>query len=136
MIVKLGIIGKRLNKKGKLLYLFLFYEEQDRNITNLTIMEKTTQEKIDYIYNHIKTERKLIYWRRIFKTLMYLFFIAYIAYFYLYWFAKLKNSIIEAVKPNINSEKIVDWLKENFSEIKNKLLKKSESEEITPEISY
>ena len=86
-------------------------------------MEKTTQEKIDYIYNHIKTERKLIYWRRIFKTLMYLFFIAYIAYFYLYWFAKLKNSIIEAVKPNINSEKIVDWLKENSWEILKKIKK-------------
>lgn len=80
-------------------------------------MEKTTEEKIDYIYNHIKTERKFIYWRRIFKTLMYLFFIAYIIYFYMYWFNNLVNTVIEAVKPNISSEKIVEWLKDNSWDI-------------------
>ena len=84
-------------------------------------MEKTTEEKIDYIYNHIKTERKFIYWRRIFKFLTYLFFIAYFTYFYLYWFEKLKNSVIEAVKPNINSEEVVKWLKNNSWEILEKI---------------
>ena len=80
-------------------------------------MEKTTEEKIDYIYNHIRIERKFIYWRIIFKTLMYLFFIAYIVYFYLYWFEKLTNKVIEAVKPNISSEKLIEWLKENSWDI-------------------
>jgi len=86
-------------------------------------MEKTTEEKIDYIYNHIRIERKFIYWRIIFKTLMYLFFIAYIVYFYLYWFEKLTNKVIEAVKPNISSEKIVEWLKNNSWDIIDKLKK-------------
>ena len=86
-------------------------------------MEKTTQEKIDYIYNHIKKEEKILFWRRFSKFLMYLFFIIYLIYFYLYWFEKLKNGIIEAVKPNINSEKIVDWLKENSWEILKKIKK-------------
>lgn len=86
-------------------------------------MEKTTEEKIDYIYNHIRIERKFIYWRIIFKTLMYLFFIAYIVYFYLYWFEKLTNKVIEAVKPNISSEKLIEWLKENSWDIIDKLKK-------------
>jgi len=86
-------------------------------------MEKTTEEKIDYIYNHIKTERKFIYWRRIFKTLMYLFFIAYIIYFYMYWFNNLVNTVIEAVKPNISSEKIVEWLKDNSWDILEQIKK-------------
>lgn len=89
------------------------------------MQEKTIEEKIDYIYNHIKKEEKILFWRRISKALMYLFFIVYLAYFYLYWFEKLKNTIIEAVKPNISSEKIVDWLKNNSSEIFEKI-KKSE----------
>lgn len=86
-------------------------------------MEKTTQEKIDYIYNHIKAERKLIYGKRIFKTFMYLFFISYIIYFYMYWFEKLTNKVIDAVKPNISSEKIVEWLKNNSWEILDKFKK-------------
>ena len=86
-------------------------------------MEKTTEEKIDYIYSHIKTERKFIYWRRIFKALMYLFFIAYIVYFYMYWFEKLTDKVINAVKPNISSEKIVEWLKSNSWDILEKLKK-------------
>lgn len=92
-------------------------------------MEKTTEEKIDYIYNHIKTERKFIYWRRFFKFLMYLFFIAYLYYFYMYGFEKLKDSIMQSVKPNINSESIVEWLKDNSWDIienikKSDLIKK------------
>jgi hypothetical protein len=44
--------------------------------------EKTTQEKIDYIYDHIIKEEKMLFWKRFSKFLMYLFFIAYLAYFY------------------------------------------------------
>jgi hypothetical protein len=86
-------------------------------------MEKTTEEKIDYIYNHIKLERKFIYWKIILKTLMYLFFIAYIVYFYMYWFEKLTNKFISAVKPDISSEKIVEWLKNNSWDILDKIKK-------------
>ena len=88
-------------------------------------MEKNTQEKIDYIYNHIRKEKKMLFWKRFTKFLMYLFFISYLVYFYFIWFEKLKNSIIEAIKPNINSEKIVEWLKDNSWEIIEKF-KKSE----------
>jgi len=86
-------------------------------------MEKTTEEKIDYIYNHIKTERKFILLRRIFKFLMYLFFIAYLVYFYMFWFSKLVQKVTEAVKPNISSEKIVEWLKNNSWEVYEKIKK-------------
>jgi len=75
---------------------------------------KTTEEKIDYIYNHIKTEKKFIYGRRIFKVMMYVFFIGYIVYFYMYWFDKLKDSVIQSVKPDVSSEKIVEWLKSSW----------------------
>ena len=86
-------------------------------------MEKTTQEKIDYIYDHIKKEEKMLFWKRFTKFLMYLFFIAYLAYFYFIWFEKLKNTIIDSVKPNINSDKLVEWLKNNSWEIFEKLKK-------------
>jgi len=79
-------------------------------------MKKTTEEKIDYIYEHIKKEEKTIFWRRVFKIWMYLFFILYLAYFYFFWFENLKNKIIESVKPNINSENIVEWLKDKVLE--------------------
>jgi len=95
---------------------------------------KTQEEKIDYIYNHIKIEKNFIYGRRIFKMIMYVFFIGYITYFYMYGFEKLKNSIIKSVKPDVSWEKIVEWLKSSWwnllekakelynkkSEIKNK----------------
>lgn len=85
--------------------------------------KKTTQEKIDYIYDHIKKEEKTIFYRRVSKILMYLFFILYLAYFYFFWFENLKNKIIESVKPNINSENIVEWLKDNSWEIIEKIKK-------------
>jgi len=86
-------------------------------------MQKTTEEKIDYIYEHIKKEEKTIFWRRVFKIWMYLFFILYLAYFYFFWFENLKNKIIESIKPNINSENIVEWLKDNSWEIIDKIKK-------------
>ena len=102
-------------------------------------MNKTTEEKIDYIYNHIKTERKFLYGRRIFKGLMFVFFMGYVYYFYMYGFEKLKNSIIESVKPEINSEKIVEWIKwwwknilnaDFVKNIRNKYLWKKEENEV------
>jgi ATP-dependent Lon protease len=69
----------------------------------------------------------MLFWKRFSKFLMYLFFIAYLAYFYFIWFDELKNKIIKAVKPNISSEKVVEWLKEKFKNIKNNLYKKDDN---------
>jgi predicted PurR-regulated permease PerM len=86
-------------------------------------MEKTTQEKIDYIYNYIKREEKILLMRRLSKFFIYFIIMWYLVYFYLYWFEKLKNSIIKSIKPNINSENIIEWLKKNSSEIIEKFKK-------------
>jgi len=92
----------------------------------------SAQEKIDYIYNHIKKEEKRLLFKRIYKFLVYLFFIWYILYFYLYWFEKLKNSIIQSIKPSINSDKIINWLEKNswkiIEKIKQNLNKKNNEE--------
>ncbi len=81
---------------------------------------KTTEEKIDYIYNHIKTEEKFLYWRRIFKIVIYGVIFWYMYYFYAYWFNNLKNSIIKSMKPDISTESVVEWLKNSSDSILEK----------------
>ncbi len=102
------------------------------------MQNKTTEEKIDYIYNHIRLERRMAFAKGLFKTIFYVGMIAYLAYFYLYGFEKLKSSIIEAVKPKISTEKVVKWIATGWSDlfdkaaniIKQKIMNKDQTKKV------
>ena len=81
--------------------------------------ELTTQEKIDYIYDHIKTEKRLTYWRIFFKIVMYICIIGYMYYFYAYWFTKLVDKVTDSLTPTISSEWIVDSVKNSWNSLLN-----------------
>jgi len=80
---------------------------------------KTTEEKIDYIYNHIKTERKFLYWRRIFKFLLYAWILGYMYYFIMFGFNNLVDRVVESMKPDISTESLIDWVKNSWTSIIN-----------------
>lgn len=77
--------------------------------------ELTTQEKIDYIYDSLRKQEKKERIKNIFKWWFRVFIIIYMLYFYLFWYEILINKIKQSIKININSENIVDTIKNNIN---------------------
>jgi len=84
-------------------------------------MEKTTDEKIDYIYNNIKSEKRKWLFHLIIKIIIYWTIIGYCIYFYYWGFEKMKQDFVESIKPNINSEEVIDWLKKKSWDVIDKI---------------
>ncbi|MDQ7009957.1 MAG: hypothetical protein Q9M94_06730 [Candidatus Gracilibacteria bacterium] len=74
--------------------------------------ELTTEEKIDYIYKNMKSEERWWYFRTFLKVLIYGTIIGYCVYFYYWGFENMKQDFIESIKPNINTEEVIDGIKE------------------------
>lgn len=73
----------------------------------------TTEEKIDYIYNSMKksqTKESVRFW---IKIIFYILSLWYIAYFYFFGFAQLKQELMNSFKPDVSgtSDKVMESIK-------------------------
>lgn len=77
----------------------------------------TTDEKIDYIYKHIRWERRQEFISRLTKWAIWISIISIAAYFYFIGYDKMKADIIESITPeipsieSINTDKILEKTK-------------------------
>jgi len=78
----------------------------------------TQEEKINYIFETLQKQEKRDFRRTLIKTIFRIFIILYFIYFYFFWFAKLLDFVNKEIKDNlkidINSQEIINNIKENF----------------------
>ena len=77
--------------------------------------ELSTQEKIDYIYDTLKKQEKRELHKNIFRWWFRIFIIIYIIYFYFFWFNLLVEKIKNSLKIEVNSENILDTIKNKIN---------------------
>jgi hypothetical protein len=68
----------------------------------------------------MRSEERWWYFRTFVKVIIYGTIIWYCVYFYYWGFDNMKQEFIESIKPNINSEEVIDWLKEKSWEMIDK----------------
>ena len=62
----------------------------------------STDEKIDYIYNRLRRDDKRAQTKEIIKWVFRLSIVCFVIYFYLIGFQKLRDEIIQFMKPDIS----------------------------------
>lgn len=82
--------------------------------------ELNPEEKLEYIYNYVKTQKRNNKIHMIFKSFFYIFLIIYLLYSYFILWPKIKNDFIEPVlKPLWIKNFTVSEIKNFFEKVKN-----------------